>query len=204
MRRKSWSIAACLIGLLFTQLALAGANPLWAQYVPGPKLTIINKSGYPANQIYLVFLAIPYADDPNYHRILWPHDEFLAAFPPIGPDDNTVTVPGANNNPYADYSTTLDRLSKDANGNHYFYLPQGVTTGDDQGLSTGGSGSLLRSLRIFTLIAPAATHNPPSATRVTPTSAPCSTFLNPKSEWAATFTPTPPMSTWSPCPCCMN
>ena len=38
MRRKSWSLAACLIGLLFTQLALAGANPLWAQYVTGAQV----------------------------------------------------------------------------------------------------------------------------------------------------------------------
>ena len=88
MRRKSWSLAACLIGLLFTQLALAGANPLWAQYVNGPKLTIINNSGYPANQVYLVFLARPYSEsfDYNIHRIKWTD----STFPIIDPDDNSV------------------------------------------------------------------------------------------------------------------
>lgn len=130
MRRKSWLAAAGLIGLLFTQLALSEGSPLWAQYVPGPKLTIINNSGYPDNEVYLVFLARPYSEtDPhNTHRLCWQHDEFLATFPILDPNfDNTVTVPGANSNPYADYSTTLDKLQRDAvTGHRYFYLPQKV------------------------------------------------------------------------------
>ena len=136
MRRKSWSLAACLIGLLFTQLALAGASPLWAQYVPGPKLTIINKSGYPASQINLVFLSLARSDN-KYHHILWPHEEFLPTFPVIDPVDNTKEINGIF---YADYSVTLDKLSKDANGNHYFYVPRAendTVPADKQGIYSG-------------------------------------------------------------------
>ena len=128
MRRFKFATLMAILAVLLT-----GANPLWAQYGTGPKLTIINHSGYAANQVYLAFLAIPYGDDPNFHHIIWQHDEFLPIFPRIDPIDNTETVEGANNNPYANYSTTLDRLSIDSNGNHYFYIPQGVTTVDNKG-----------------------------------------------------------------------
>lgn len=132
MRRKSWLLAACLIGLLFTQLSLAGANPLWAQYVNGPKLTIINKSGYPANQTYLVFLTIARSDD-KYHHILWSQD----TFPVIAAANNTKDINGIL---YADYSVTLDKLSKDANGNHFFYVPRAendTVPADKQGIYSG-------------------------------------------------------------------
>ena len=46
-----------LTALVLLGAILAGASPAWAQYVNGPKLTIINNSGYPASQVYLVFLA---------------------------------------------------------------------------------------------------------------------------------------------------
>ena len=99
---------------------MAGADPLWAAYVNGPKVTIINNSGYPANQVYLVFLARPYSETNDYdiHRIKWTD----STFPIIDPSDDTVTF---GDLAYADYSTTLDRLSQDSDGNHYFYLPQG-------------------------------------------------------------------------------
>ena len=109
MRRKSWSLAACLIGLLFTQLALAEANPLWAASMwNGPKVTIINNSGYPDDQVYLVFLARPYSEtfEHNIHRLKWGD----STFPLIDLNDDTVTFGDYR---YANYSTTLDKLSND-------------------------------------------------------------------------------------------
>lgn len=132
MRRKSWSLAACLIGLLCTQLVLAGASPLWAAYVNGPKMTIINKSGYPASQICLVFLTLAHSDD-KYHHLVWSQ----STFPVITAADNTKEI---NGNLYADYSVTLDKLSKDANGNHYFYVPRAendTVPADKQGIYSG-------------------------------------------------------------------
>jgi len=120
VRRKSWQLAAVLGGLLLTHLALAGAQPLWAEYVPGPKLSIVNNSGRPASQIYLVFLARPYSETLSYntHRIKWED----ATFPIIDPADDTVTFGDYS---YANYSTTLDKLSRDpVTGNHYFFLPK--------------------------------------------------------------------------------
>jgi hypothetical protein len=125
--KKSWLFMVFLTGLLLGQLALASGSPLWAQYVPGPKLTIINNSGYPDNQVYLVFIARPYseANSHNTHHLVWQRDEFMPAFPIMDQNyDNTVTIPGANSNPYADYSTTLDKLQRDpTTGRHFFYLP---------------------------------------------------------------------------------
>jgi len=132
MPGKSWSVAACLIGLLFAQLTVAGANPLWAAYVNGPKLTIINKSGYSGNQIYLVFLTIARSDD-KCHHILWSQ----GTFPVIDAADNSKDINGIM---YADYSVTLDKLSKDANGNHFFYVPKAendTVLPDKQGIYSG-------------------------------------------------------------------
>ena len=130
MRRKSSLVAAGLIGLLFGQLALAGAASCRPDIFPGPKLTIINNSGYPDHEVYLVFIGRPYSEtDPHHtHHLVWQHDEFLPTFPVMDPVyDNTVTVPGANSNPYADYSTTLDRLPRDpVTGHSFFHLPQKV------------------------------------------------------------------------------
>jgi hypothetical protein len=124
MRRKSWLIAAGLIGLLFGQLALAGGSPIWAEYVQGPKFTITNKSGFPDNQVNVILVGIPNSakkphGDDDFHRINWNTKEF----PVISTADNTVPI-GATS--YADYSTTLDKLSQDQDGNRYFYLPKAV------------------------------------------------------------------------------
>jgi hypothetical protein len=123
--RKASLVAAVLAGLLLGQLALAGGTPLWAQYVPGPKFTIVNKSGFPDKQIHVLLIGIPNSEKvaKNFHHILWAHDGFLATFPIIDPGDNTVDIGGKK---YADYSTTLDKLSKDGDGNYYFYVPKAV------------------------------------------------------------------------------
>ncbi len=56
MRRINfWLTMAILAGFAAGRLMLAGASPLWRRIVHGPKQTIINHSGYPENQIYLVF-----------------------------------------------------------------------------------------------------------------------------------------------------
>lgn len=121
MRLRNFSLVLTILGgLLLAQLTLAGANPLWAQYVTGPKLTIINNSGHPASQIHLVFLARPFSETLGYntHRIKWGDK----TFPIINPADDTVTFGDYN---YANYSTTLDKLSRDpATGNYYFFLPK--------------------------------------------------------------------------------
>jgi hypothetical protein len=132
VRGKSWLLAAGLIGLLCTQLALAGGNHLWAAYVNGPKVTIINNSGYPADQVYLVFLARPYSEsfDYNKHRIKWTD----STFPLINVNDNTETFGDYS---YANYSTTLSQLSHDSiTGHHFFYLPKKV----DSSVADGSSG----------------------------------------------------------------
>ncbi len=126
--RKFALLLTPLAGLLLGSLLLAGAHPLWAQYVQGPKLTIINHSGYPDNQVYLVFWAIPYSEtdlNNNFHRLDWGTSP--RTFPLMDyTQDNKTTVKDANNNPYADYSITLDKLDQDSAGGRYFYLPKKV------------------------------------------------------------------------------
>ena len=141
--KKFWLPLAILAVGLAAHLALAGAAPAWAQYVNGPKLTIVNKSGYLASQIYLVFLARTRfnldgsTDTGKYHRIIWPHEEFLPAFPAIDPGDNTKEINGIL---YAEYWVTLDKLSKDADGNYFFYVPRAesdIVPPDKQGIYSG-------------------------------------------------------------------
>jgi hypothetical protein len=132
-----------LTTLLLLGALLAGAAPAWAQYVPGPKLTIVNNSGYPASQVYLVFLARTHynldggAATGRYHHIIWHHDEFLPLFPPIAAVDNTKDINGIL---YAEYWTTLDKLSRDAGGNYYFFVPRAendTVPADQQGIFSG-------------------------------------------------------------------
>jgi hypothetical protein len=122
MRRINfWLTMAILAGLLFSAPALATVTSI--------KQTIINNSGYPDNQVYLVFTAKINAElgtvaSGNCHRFDWQ----TSTFPTINSADNTVDFSGETPTPnpttYADYSTTLDKLGRDpTSGYRFFNLP---------------------------------------------------------------------------------
>jgi hypothetical protein len=116
-----WLTMAILPGLLFAAPALAAVTSI--------KQTIINNSGYPDNQVYLVFygklnseLGTPAVG--TFHRLDWQTKNF----PAMRFDDNTTDfsthVPVPDPKTYADYSTTLDQLAQDPiSGHRFFNLP---------------------------------------------------------------------------------
>ena len=123
-------------------------------------MTIINNSGYPANQVYLVFLARPYSEtfDYNIHRIKWTD----STFPIIDPNDNSVTF---GDYKYANYSTTLSQLSQDPiTGHHFFYLPKKVDSSVPDGDSGFDSGRLWLSFRTPTYFRVFIDEPPPKGT----------------------------------------
>jgi hypothetical protein len=115
-----WLTMAILAGVLFAAPALATTTI---------KQTIINNSGYPDNQVYLVFTAkinaeLGTAAAGNCHRFDWQ----TGTFPTISTADNTVDFSGETPTPnpktYANYSTTLDQLARDpSSGHRFFNLP---------------------------------------------------------------------------------
>ncbi len=110
MRHLKFPVLLTMLSVfILGSLLLAGAQPLWAQYVNGPKLTLTNHSGYPDNQIYLVFWGIPWSETDlgnNFHRLDWKNNAIGGTY-------------------YADYSTTMDKLNQDALRQSLFLPAQG-------------------------------------------------------------------------------
>jgi hypothetical protein len=133
MRRLAISL---LLGLLSSFLlnVRVFADP------PAIKLNIINNSGYPDSQVYLVFYAQAYSDGGGtVRRLDWQTGNFTI----ISANDNSLydvngtpfSQYGANPDSYANYSTTLSALPRDANGQRYFNLP--TTTFSPAGFAAG-------------------------------------------------------------------
>ncbi|MBM4285183.1 MAG: hypothetical protein FJ128_08030 [Deltaproteobacteria bacterium] len=107
-----------LLGLLSASLTV---NLLWAhqglanEALSPPKITIINHSGYPDTNIYLIVTGRVGA---NYHHLDWATGEF----PECSADDNTVPVAGQSDL-YADYFTTLSSI-KQPDGTYSFPIHQ--------------------------------------------------------------------------------
>jgi hypothetical protein len=100
-----------LAGLLVSHPALATTNM---------QLTIVNNSGYPDSQVYLVWIGKPGNDAAkSYHITNWQN----IAIAVNSTDHNTVHFANEPDNGYADYSTTLDKLKINGDGRRYFELP---------------------------------------------------------------------------------
>ncbi|MCX5888019.1 MAG: beta-1,3-glucanase family protein [Deltaproteobacteria bacterium] len=107
------------------------------------KLNIINHSGYPDNQVYLVFYGQAHSDTGpnagNVRRLDWQTGNFTT----ISTNDNSpndingtaFSQYGAIPDTYANYSTTLSALPRDANGHRYFNLP--TITDSPPGFASG-------------------------------------------------------------------
>jgi N-acetylneuraminic acid mutarotase len=94
-------------------------NPAWTA-LTNMQLTIVNNSGYPDSQVYIAYLLQPGYDHVNwYHISNWQ----TIAIQEFSTADNTVEVPKGSGNKYAVYSTTLDKLNKNAAGRRYFEMP---------------------------------------------------------------------------------
>ncbi|MCX5891081.1 MAG: beta-1,3-glucanase family protein [Deltaproteobacteria bacterium] len=121
MRRINfWLTLAILGGLVLAAPALATTTI---------KQTIINNSGYPDNQVYLVFygklnseIGTPAVG--TFHRLDWPTGNFPAMSASDNTTDFSTHVPVPDPTTYANYSTTLDKLARDPiSGNRFFNLP---------------------------------------------------------------------------------
>ena len=112
MRRINlWFWLAILGGLLL-------CKPVWA--VSNMQVTVVNHSGYPDNQVYISFKLQPGNDKTNwYHISNWQN----IAIKIFSDEDNTNEVPPKSGKFYANYSTTLDQLNKNADGRRYFEMP---------------------------------------------------------------------------------
>ena len=121
MRRLNfWLTMAILAGLLLAAPALAATTI---------KQTIINNSGYPDNQVYLVFYGklnseIGTTAVGTFHRLDWPTGNFPAMKATDNTTDFSKHVPVPDPILYADYSIALDKLARDPiSGQRFFNLP---------------------------------------------------------------------------------
>jgi hypothetical protein len=133
MRRLAiFLVLALLSGFLLNVPVFAAPSAI--------RLIIHNNSGYPDNQVYLVFYAQAYSDGGGtVRRLDWQTGNFTI----ISASDNSpydingtpFSQYGAVPNTYANYSTTLSTLPRDANGYRYFNLP--TITFSPAGFSSG-------------------------------------------------------------------
>ena len=118
------------------------------------QLTIVNNSGYPDSQVYIAYLL-----QPGYDKVNWYHisDWHSIAIQEFSTADNTVEVPKGSGNYYAVYSTTLDKLNKNAAGRRYFEMPpcNAGTPSAPTGIETAVSGSFFGKPVYFKIISSA-------------------------------------------------